>query len=75
MEGARSRAIGLVAYLGDLASAIVGMQNMLAWGPKDLVMVIEVAWENWLGKHHGWFLDKIRFPSPPNTPYLVAFPD
>ena len=27
------------------------------------------------GKHHGWFLDGIRFPSPLTMPSLVAFPD
>ena len=27
------------------------------------------------GKHHGWFSDGIRFPSPLTMPKLVAFPD
>ena len=40
MEGARSCANGLVAYLGDPASAIVAIQNVLARGPKDLHMVV-----------------------------------
>ena len=39
-EGARSHATSLVAYLGDLVFAIKGMQNMLARGPKDLLVGI-----------------------------------
>ena len=31
---------------GDPASAIVGMQNLIAWGPEDLLMVAEVTWGN-----------------------------
>ena len=27
------------------------------------------------GKHHGWFLDGIRFPSPLTMPSLVVFLD
>ena len=46
MEGSKSYAIGLVAHRGDLASAIEGMQNMLAYGPKDFLVVIEVNWVN-----------------------------
>ena len=46
MEGYRSRASGLVAYLGDPASAIEGMRNMLARGPKDLLVMTEVTWGN-----------------------------
>ena len=29
---------------GDPASALVGMRNLLAWGPKNLVVMIEVIW-------------------------------
>ena len=29
---------------GDPASAIVGMQNLIAGGPKDLVVMLEVTW-------------------------------
>ena len=46
MEGVRSRANGLVAQLGGPTFAIEGMQNMLARGPKGLLVVTEVNWEN-----------------------------
>ena len=46
MEGVRSCATSLVAYLRELSLAIVPVQNMLARGPKDLIMVIEVTWGN-----------------------------
>ena len=58
---------------GNPTSAIVGMQNMLAQSPKALVMVIGVTRGNWLGKHHGWFLDGIRFPTPLTMISLVFF--
>ena len=47
MEGTTS----LVAYQGGLTSAIKGMRNMLDRGPKDLLVVIEVTWGNYLGYH------------------------
>ena len=31
---------------GDPASAIVGMQNLIAQGPKDLIVMIAVTWGN-----------------------------
>ena len=43
MEGALSHATSLLAYLGAPAFAIVGMQNVLGQGAKDLVMVTKVT--------------------------------
>ena len=31
---------------GDPASAIVGMRNLIARGPKDLIVMIAVTWGN-----------------------------
>ena len=31
---------------GDPTFAIVGMQNLIAWGPRDLMVVTDVTWEN-----------------------------
>ena len=31
---------------GDPVSTIVGKQNLIAWGPEDLLMVVEVTWGN-----------------------------
>ena len=46
MEGANTHNVFLVTYLGDPTSTIDGMQNMLAWDPKDLLVVIAVTWGN-----------------------------
>ena len=45
-EGARSRTIGLVSYLGGPRLRHIGIRNMLAWIPKVFVVMTEVAWGN-----------------------------
>ena len=45
-EGPRNQTTDLVAYLGGPDLGHIGMQNMLAQGPKVLVAMIEVIWGN-----------------------------
>ena len=60
---------------GDPASAIVGMRNLIAQGSQGLGCDIRGDLGELAGRHHGWFSDGIRFPSPLTMPSLVAFPD
>ena len=41
----------------------MGMRNMIALGPEDLLVVTVVTWRNYLGHYDGRFLDGIRFLS------------
>ena len=60
---------------GDPASTIVGMRNLIAWGSQGFGCYVRGDLGELVGKHHGWFSDGIRFPSPLIMPSLVAFPD
>ena len=74
-EGDRTVLLAWWLVWRDPTSAIVGIQNLIAWGSEDLLMVTEVTWGNYQGNYDGWFLDGIRFPSPKSISNLVAFLD
>ena len=74
-EGTRSHATGLVAYLGGPLLYHIGMQNLIAWGSQGFGSDVRGGLVELAGKHHGWFSDGIRFPSPLTMPNLVAFLD
>ena len=67
----------LVAYLGGLRLCHTGMRNLIyiPEGPKVLDCDDRGDLGELARKHHGWFSDGIRFPSPLTMPSLVAFPD
>ena len=61
--------------LGGPRLCHIGMQNLIAHGSQGFGYGDRGDLGELAGKHHGWFLDGIRFPSPLNMPSLVAFPD
>ena len=65
----------LVAYLGGPRLCHTGMQNLIARGSQGFGCDVRGDLGELAGKHHGWFSDGIRFPSPLTMPSLVAFLD
>ena len=74
VEGAGSRAIGLMAYLGGPPLYHNGHVKPNSPRSQGFDSGFRGDLGELAGKHHGWFSDGIRFLSPLTMPSLVVFP-